>query len=154
MKQVPRGFTLIELLVVVAIIGVLSSLVLAILSSARVSGRDSKRLGDVKQLQTALQFYYDKNTAYPDTINDLVVGKHIPIEPKDPLTGESYFYDLTQGGAGYHLGSNLEDKNNKALKSDKDSVSDNINGSDGTANQPSDCGGGSSSKLSCYDVVP
>jgi hypothetical protein len=124
------------------------------LTSARVSGRDSKRLGDIKQLQTALQFYYDKNSTYPNAISDLVTGKQIPIEPKDPGTSQSYFYDLTADGASYHLAANLEDKNNKALKSDKDSVSDTINGSDGTTNQPSDCGGGSTSKLSCYDVVP
>jgi prepilin-type N-terminal cleavage/methylation domain-containing protein len=154
MKQGPRGFTLIELLVVIAIIGVLAAAVLTILTSARVSGRDSKRLGDVKELQTALQFYYDKNSVYPDFLSDLVTGKQIPIEPKDPRTGEPYFYDLTGAGSSYHLGTNLEDKNNKALKSDKDSVTDTINGGDGTVSQPSDCGGGSSSKLSCYDVVP
>lgn len=154
MNNSARGFTLIELLVVVAIVGILAAAVLTILTSARVSGRDSKRLGDIKELQTALQFYYDKNSVYPDTIADLVTGKQIPVEPKDPNTRESYFYDLTGGGSSYHLGANLEDKKNKALKSDRDIVTDTINGGDGTASVPSDCGGGSSSGLSCYDVTP
>ena len=56
-----RGFTLIELLVVIAIIGILSSVVLASLNSARQKGRDAKRISDVKQLQLALELYYDAN---------------------------------------------------------------------------------------------
>lgn len=154
MHNPSRGFTLIELLVVVAIIGMLAVAVVTILNSTRISGRDAKRLADIKELQTALQFYYDKNTTYPDTLADLVTGGQVPILPLDPSTKQSYFYDLTGGGSGYHLGTNIEDKKNKALKSDRDTVSDTINGSDGTPNQPSDCGGGSSSGLSCYDVVP
>ena len=149
-----RGFTLIELLVVVAIIGVLAAAVVAILASARVSGRDSKRLGDIKQLQTSLQFYFDKYNAYPSALSDLVTEKMIPVLPKDPKTNTEYFYDLTNGGASYHLATNIEDPKNKALKSDRDIVSDTINGADGTTSSPSDCGGGSISKLACYDVVP
>lgn len=152
--QTSRGFTLIEILVVVAIIGVLAAAVLAFLNTARVGSRDSRRLGDVKELQTALQFYFDKHSTYPETLADLVSGSYISVIAKDPSTNVEYFYDLTSGGASYHLGANLEDPKNKALKSDKDSVSDSINGGDGTLANPSDCGGGSISRLACYDVVP
>jgi len=61
----PKGFTLIELLVVVAIIGLLASVILASLNSARTKARDAKRLSEVKQIQTALEFYYDKYGSYP-----------------------------------------------------------------------------------------
>lgn len=62
------GFTLIELLVVIAIVGLLASIVLASLSSARAKGRDSKRLGDLRNLQTALEVYANANNgAYPTT---------------------------------------------------------------------------------------
>ena len=50
-----KGFTLIELLVVVAIIGVLASVVLVSLADARAKGRDSKRISDMKALQTAIE---------------------------------------------------------------------------------------------------
>ncbi len=62
-----RGFTLIELLVVIAIIGVLSSVVLVSVNKARIKANDTHRVSDLKQVQTALELYYDKHTAYPTT---------------------------------------------------------------------------------------
>ena len=56
-----RGFTLIELLVVIAIIGLLSSIVLASLNEARKKGRDARRISDIRQINKALQMYYDDN---------------------------------------------------------------------------------------------
>jgi len=60
-----NGFTLIELLVVIAIIGMLSSVVLASLSSAREKSRDAKRLSDAREIQKALELYYHDNNSYP-----------------------------------------------------------------------------------------
>lgn len=66
-----KGFTLIELLVVIAIIGLLSSIVLVSLNSARQKARDARRLIDMKQIQLALALYYDSNDSYPgNTDND------------------------------------------------------------------------------------
>lgn len=63
-----RAFTLIELLVVVAIIGLLSSIVLASLSSARSRANDSKRVSDLRQIQKAVEVYATSNGgAYPST---------------------------------------------------------------------------------------
>lgn len=61
------GFTLIELLVVVAIIGILSSVVMASLNTARAKARDVRRMADLKQIQTALELYYDTSKVYPST---------------------------------------------------------------------------------------
>jgi prepilin-type N-terminal cleavage/methylation domain-containing protein len=60
-----RGFTLIELLVVVAIIGVLSSVVLASLNSTRVKARNTSRVELVLQYQRALELAYSVNGSYP-----------------------------------------------------------------------------------------
>jgi prepilin-type N-terminal cleavage/methylation domain-containing protein len=61
-----RGFTLIELLVVIAIIGILSSTVLASLSTARMKARDAQRILNVKQLQIALINYGADHGSYPN----------------------------------------------------------------------------------------
>lgn len=69
-----KGFTLIELLVVIAIIGLLSTLAVVALNSARQKSRDSKRVADIKQIQTALELYFaDSVTGYP-TNDDLELG--------------------------------------------------------------------------------
>ncbi len=65
MKKNYRGFTLIELLVVIAIIGILASVILASLNSARSRARDAKRISDMQQIETALELYYNNHGDYP-----------------------------------------------------------------------------------------
>ncbi len=62
-----RGFTLIELLVVLAVIGLLSSVILGSLTTARTKSRDARRISDLRQVEKALQIYLDKNGSYPST---------------------------------------------------------------------------------------
>ncbi len=101
-QRLTGGFTLIELLVVIAIIGILSSVVLASLNSARVKGRDARRISDVKQIQLALELYYDNNQSYPasayalgnasTSLAALVAGNFISSIPADPTNTGNYVY--------------------------------------------------------------
>lgn len=66
-KNRKSGFTLMELLIVIAIIGLLSSIILASLSVARRKGRDVKRISDLRQIRNALEIFYDNYGRYPIT---------------------------------------------------------------------------------------
>ncbi len=65
MNQTKKGFTLIELLVVIAIIGLLATLSVVALNNARERARDARRVSDIKQIQTALELYFNANNVYP-----------------------------------------------------------------------------------------
>lgn len=66
-SNLKKGFTLIELLVVISIIGLLSSVVLGSLNTARAKARDARRFSDMRQVQLALELYRDKWGFYPPT---------------------------------------------------------------------------------------
>lgn len=59
------GFTLIELLVVISIIGLLSSVTLSSMASARMKADDAKRAQELAQVKVALELYLLSNNSYP-----------------------------------------------------------------------------------------
>ena len=64
-----KGFTLIELSVVIAIIGILSSVVLASLNSARNKGTDAAIKSNLANLRAQAEIYYDTNSSYGTASN-------------------------------------------------------------------------------------
>lgn len=70
-KNYSKGFTLIELLVVVAIIGLLASVVLASLNSARSKGTDAAVKSNLKNAQTQAEIVFNTRTDHKNTYQDV-----------------------------------------------------------------------------------
>ncbi len=119
-----KGFTLIELLVVISIIGLLSSVVLASLNTARLKARISQRLSNMRQIQLALENYYDTNNSYPNpgwgwrsqcnawggfTATNVIPGlvptyiSSFPTDPSMDATGNKSCYLYLSNGTDYAL---------------------------------------------------
>lgn len=98
------GFTLIEMLVVVAIIGLLSSVVVVGVGTARKQARDTRRISDIRQIQNALENYYSTNNAYPADQAALYALQGIPADPLD----DTKKYGYLGSGQSYILGACLE----------------------------------------------
>ena len=112
-----KGFTLIELLVVIAIIGLLSTLAVVALNNARQKSRDSRRVADIKQIQTALELYYNDENHYPASVTSggAITGStslvtYMNAVPSNPspadgtCVGTVYTYAATgTGGSSYTL---------------------------------------------------
>lgn len=111
MTQKKKGFTLIELLVVVAIIGLLATLSIVALNNARARARDTRRVADIKQIQTALELYYNDLGSYPTAVavnTAIASGSNVYMSsvPKNPLPNEAnctagfeYAYSIPSGGS-------------------------------------------------------
>lgn len=70
--RTPRsGFTLIELMVAISIIAILAAVGLVSYSSAQKVSRNSKRIQDLKAIQTALETYRTANGSYPVVTPDV-----------------------------------------------------------------------------------
>lgn len=134
-NSLEAGFTLLELLVVISIIGLLATIILVNLTSARKRARDIKRVADIRGVSTALEDYYGKNGQYPGNIDALVTSGLLPVMPRDPLALSTcgavisdvcqYYYAVyTPTGAvgpqSYHLGASLEDAGSALLNQDRD----------------------------------
>jgi prepilin-type N-terminal cleavage/methylation domain-containing protein len=168
------GFTLLELLVVIGIIGLLASIIVINLTGARKRARDTKRIADVRSMQTAVEEYYGKNGFYPTTLGNMVTGGQIPQWPLDPLapsgtvcagnSNNCYFYGYytpagTSGPQSYHMGASLEDTSSLVLNQDRDCNSTSGSGcpysaaytTGFTGADTADCAGAAG--RACYDVA-
>lgn len=110
------GFTLFELLVSISIIGILVALAVVSFSGAQKKARDTKRIQDMKAIQTAAEQYYSQvgtslytypaSTAPADwTVNGQALIQAFPIDPK---SGSYSCSGLGVGSTGYCCCANME----------------------------------------------
>ncbi len=116
-----KAFTLIELLVVIAIIGVLATISIIALSNARAKSRDAKRAGDMKQIQTALELFFNDKNRYPtaeefaldsifststygtSTYMQIIPDAPTPIDGTCTSNQNTFFYTQTESGNSYNI---------------------------------------------------
>lgn len=111
-----RGFTLIELLVVIVIIGILSTLGVVNYMDARMRARDAQRKTNLKEIQHALEFYRQDQSAYPASLpvcgnplrDPANLKTYIAKVPCDPTNSSPYLYRYTLTGSTYTLVACLE----------------------------------------------
>lgn len=104
--KIKKGFTLIELLIVVAIIGVLATLLMANFIGIRQRARDAQRKADIRQLQSALEFYRSDIGNYPATISNCTCGANACLQ--DPTCKTTYMQKIPTDslGASYYNSGN------------------------------------------------
>lgn len=119
-----KAFTLIELLVVISIIGILVGISVFGMDAYFQSSRDTQRKSDLKQYQTALETFANKNgglyyisaaTTNPaGTMCTSGTGLNLTGCPTDPTTGQNYNYQSNASGTSYVLWGTLENPSSPA----------------------------------------
>lgn len=99
----------------ILVISLLSTWAVVALNNARMKSRDAKRVSDIKQIQTALELYYNDIGKYPEKIfsgqkieyGTEVYMSYVPSNPKPndgtcPLNFE-YQYNVSQDLSNYEI---------------------------------------------------
>lgn len=92
----------------------LVGIVFVSLSGARESAREAKRDADIRNLTSAVEFYYAENGTYPSSLEQ-AKGEFLQDIPRDPTTGLPYEYFVTRSGEGYILCADFQNRQEKCL---------------------------------------
>ncbi len=121
----PKGFTLIELLVAISIVAILSTIGIVLFTNALETSRDTTRKNALKQIQTALELYYEDTGKYPipqsgDCVEvtkeslgeeqgeDAKFYEYLKEVPQDPKGATIYSYCYESATKTYALSAVLE----------------------------------------------
>lgn len=102
-----KGFTLIELLVVVAIIGILATIVLTSLASARAKARDAAIQAALSGARTTLEMYNLDHDEYPDEGDVGPSGELSNAIASINKNNNNAGWDYATDGVNYYLSANL-----------------------------------------------
>jgi len=123
-NQLDKGFSVIEILFVVLIIIILAGISILALNGQRAKARDAKRIDDIRQVQTALEFYYSDENEYPLVSQPILLGGsqaaklcskaeggfvpadtvcneetlYMSVVPRDPQNNKAYLYTGNENG--------------------------------------------------------
>lgn len=103
-----RGFTLVELLVVIAVLAVIVTWATVSFTSSRSKARDTQRVHDIKEIQTALEMYYSRHQYYPTAItagqalaaNGVTYLDVVPANPSPRTDGDCPDSEYKYSGSG------------------------------------------------------
>ena len=118
-KKVQKQWALAGIIVVVASIILsffLATLVLFQLNVARTKARDVRRISDMHQIQTAVQYYYEDHGEYPSDISNTLIGPYfesgnVPLDPFSPFSPtHPYGYAFDRASGRYQIYTTLENK--------------------------------------------
>ena len=127
-----KGFTIIEILIVMAIIGFLSTMTLVSFAGARAAARDTKRLSDIRTIQSTLEVYNNAMGVYPAVTTNTMAALQTELQkvlgstftlPNDPTfatTPYVYCNSTNAGITGYVLRADLEGNNSVLATAPRD----------------------------------
>lgn len=123
MNKKQKGFTLVEMILVTVIIGIVAGIVINIINIPRVQAksRDSKRVGDLKMIQSALELYFADNRQYPPqngswlllstthpSLNNYI--SNIPLDPRKATSSGTTCFTAGVTNYGYYYRSQTSGK--------------------------------------------
>jgi prepilin-type N-terminal cleavage/methylation domain-containing protein len=127
LKNNQSGFSLSELILTMSIVSLTAGLASGKMNNALPSARDAQRLGNIHQVQTALNLYYSDFGQYPSApdkepsrnnwqemkkvIESSGAKPYMPEVPNDPLNNDIYNFKYWSDGQTFKIIFETEDPN-------------------------------------------
>ncbi len=109
-KSRQKGFTVVELLITIGIIAILTAAIVAVIRPLDYikRSRDTRRISDLKVIQTALEQYYGTENSYPSSVptdgsalvnpsGTVTFLNTTPKDPESPSKDYCYFQGACSG---------------------------------------------------------